>query len=138
MYKWNKCTMHAYIHACLKNEGFEGEDYSYPIYGVISDSNGFYAALTNRRRLLLAEIIILTGSPVQMYALELDNLLSVSVKKNIVGQYTFTLVFNIKGKKRKFILLANKKLYGSDFDEQEQNLMEYVDLFEKMNHKLKY
>lgn len=49
MYKWNKCTMHACIRACLKKEGLEGEDYSYPIYGVISDSNGFYAALTNRR-----------------------------------------------------------------------------------------
>ena len=138
MYKWNKCTMHAYMHACLKKEGLEGEDYSYPIYGVINDSNGFYAALTNRNRLLLAEFTILTGSPVQMYVLELDSLIFVKVKKNIINQYTFTLVFNIDGRKRKFILLVSKKLYGSDFNEQGKNLKEYVELFEKMKYKLEY
>ena len=138
MHKWCKQTMLAYMHACLKKNGLRGEAFEHPIYGVVNDYFGCYVALTNQNRILLAEFTVLTGSPVNLYAFSLDSLISVKAKKNILGQYKFILTFNTGSKNQKLNLLVSKKLLGSDFTEQEQNLMKFVELFENLSHKLEY
>lgn len=144
MSKWNVSTMHAY----LKKAGFEGETYTCPIYGIMKNTsfwasrynnqNCCYVALSDYKRLLFVEFTMLTGPPVRMGALGFDDIVSAKVKKNIFGQYKFTLVFNINGKNQKFIFQAAKKVYGTDFTEQEQNLMGLVEYFEKFGHNLEY
>lgn len=144
MNKWNTATMHA----CLKKAGFEGETYTCAIYGIMKNTsfwasgynnqNCCYAALSDYKRLLFVEFTMLTGTPVRMGALGFDDIISAKVKKNIFGQYKFDLVFNINGKKQRFIFQAAKKVYGTDFNEQEPNLMGLVEYFEKMGHNLEY
>ena len=144
MSKWNTATMHEY----LKKAGFEGETYTCPIYGVIKNTSFFatrynnqnccYVALSDYRRLLLVEFTMLTGAPIRMGALGFDDLVSAKVKKNIFGQYKFTLVFSVNGKKQKFIFQAAKKVYGTDLNNQEKNLMGLVEFFEKIGHNLEY
>ena len=144
MSKWNAETMHEY----LKKAGFEGETYTCPIYGIVKNNsfwatqynnqNCCYIALSDYKRLLFVEFTMLTGTPLRMGALGFDDIVSAKVKKNIFGQYKFTFVFNINGKKQKFIIHAAKKVYGTDLYEQEQNLMELVQFFEKIGHNLEY
>ncbi len=144
MSKWNTATMHAY----LQKTCVQGETYKYPIYGIMKNTsfwasrynnqNCCYVALSDYRRLLFAEFTMLTGTPVRMGALGFDDLVSAKVKKNIVGQYVFKLEFIINGKKQKFTFQAAKKVYGTDLNEQEQNLMGLVEYFEKYGHNLRY
>jgi len=144
MSKWNTETMHA----SLKKAGFEGETYTCPIYGIVKNNSFFasrynnqnccYVAISDYKRLLFVEFAMLTGAPIRMGALGFDDLISAKVAKNIIGQYKFTFVFNINGKKQKFIIRAAKKVYGTDLDEQEQNLMGFVQFFENLGHKLEY
>ncbi|MBQ8904533.1 MAG: hypothetical protein IJY73_09680 [Oscillospiraceae bacterium] len=144
MSKWNTATMHQY----LKQACVQGETYKYPIYCMIKNTDFWvsrydsqrscYLALSDYRRLLFVEFTMLTGTPVRMGALGFDDLVSAKVKKNIVGQYVFKLEFIINGKKQKFTFQAAKKVYGTDLDEQEQNLMGLVECFEKYGHNLRY
>ncbi len=76
--------------------------------------------------------------PLRFGALGFDDLVSVKVKKNIVGQYIFKLEFIINGKKQKFTFQAAKKVYATDFNEQEQNLMGLVSELEKYSYNLSY
>lgn len=136
------------MHDYLKRAGFEGETYTCPIYGIIKNTsfwasrynsrNCCYIALSDYKRLLFAEFTMLTGALIRMGALGFDDLISAKVKKTIIGQYKFTLVFNVNGKKTKFIIQAAKKVYGTDLDRQERNLMGLVEVFSKLGHNLEY
>ena len=144
MNKWNTATMHEY----LQKAGVPGETYKYPIYCTIKNTSffanaynqhrGCFLALSDYRRLLFVECNALTSAPIRMGALGFDDIVSADVKKTIFGQYKFVLVFIINGKKQKFTFQAAKKVYTSDFTEQEQNLMGLVEEFEKRGHNLKY
>lgn len=144
MSKCNTETMHTY----LKQAGFAGETYTFPIYGIMKNTsfwasrynnqNCCYVALSDYKRLLLVEFTMLTGTPVRMGALGFDDIVSADVKQTIFGQYKFTLVFDINGKKQKFVFRAAKKVYGTDFTEQEQNVTALAEYFEKYGHNLKY
>ena len=143
MSKWNTATMHASLRqACVA-----GETYKYPVYAVMKDTSFFgsryrqkmgFVALSDYRRLLISEYYQLTGTPVRMGALGFDDLVSAKVNKNLFGQYTFNLVFIINGKKMNYQFSAAKKVYGTDLNEQEHNLMGLVEYFEKCGHNLRY
>ena len=144
MGKWNTAAMHEY----LRQAGVTGETYKYPVYGIMKNTsfwasrynqqNCCYIALSDYKRLLFVEFTMLTGTPVRMGALGFDDILSANVRKNLFGQYVFKLEFLINGKKQKFTFQVAKKVYGTDFDNQEQNLMGLVEYFEKYGHNLKY
>ncbi len=136
------------MHEYLRKAGVQGETYKFPIYCIIKNTSFWaslydsqrccYLALSDYRRLLFVEFTMLTGSPVQMGALGFDDILSANVKKTIFGQYKLVFVFSINGKKQKFTFQAAKKVYGTDLNEQEQNLMGLVEYFEKYGHNLRY
>ncbi len=136
------------MHEYLQKAGFRGETYKYPVYGIMKNisfwasrynqQNCCYIALSDYKRLLFVEFTMLTGTPVRMGALGFDDILSANVRKNLFGQYVFKLEFLINGKKQKFTFQVAKKVYGTDFDNQEQNLMGLVEYFEKYGHNLKY
>lgn len=136
------------MHAYLQKAGMQGETYKYPIYGIMKNTSffanaynmqrGCFLALSDYRRLLFVECDTLTCTPIRMGALGFDDLVFAKVKKNLFGQYVFELEFIINGKKQKFVFQAAKKVYGTDFSEQEQNLMGLVEYFEKYGHNLKY
>ena len=144
MNKWNTATMHEY----LQKAGAPGEPYKYPVYCIIKNTSffanaynqqrGCFLALSDYRRLLFVECNTLTCAPIRMGALGFDDIVSANVKKTIFGQYKFVLEFIINGKKQKFTFQAAKKVYASDFTQQEQNLMGLVEYFEKYGHNLKY
>ena len=110
---------------------FQGEKYQYPVYGVIKNTSffanaynqhrGCYLAISEFRRLLFVECNALTGAPIRMGALVFEDLVSSKIKKASFGQYKIVLEFMVDGKKKKFTFRIAKKVYGTDFDEQEYN-----------------
>lgn len=144
MSKWNTASMHAY----LQKAGVQGEPYKYPVYCTIENTSffanaynkhrGCFIALSDYRRLLFVECNALTCEPIRMGALGFDDIISADVKKTIFGQYKIVLEFMIDGKKKKFTFRIAKKVYGTDFYEQEQNLIGLVEYFEKYGHNLRY
>ena len=56
-----------------------------------------------------------------MGALVFEDLVSSKIKKASFGQYKIVLEFMVDGKKKKFTFRIAKKVYGTDFDEQEYN-----------------
>lgn len=110
---------------------FQGEKYQYPVYGVIKNTSffataynqhrGCYLAISELRRLLFVECNALTGAPIRMGALMFEDLVSSKIKKASFGQYKIVLEFMVDGKKKKFTFRIAKKVYGTDFDEQEYN-----------------
>ena len=110
---------------------FQGEKYQYPVYGVIKNTSffataynqhrGCYLAISEFRRLLFVECNALTGAPIRMGALVFEDLVSSKIKKASFGQYKIGLEFMVDGKKKKFTFRIAKKVYGTDFDEQEYN-----------------
>ena len=110
---------------------FQGEKYQYPVYGVIKNTSffanaynqhrGCYLAISESRRLLFVECNALTGAPIRMGALVFEDLVSSKIKKASFGQYKIVLEFMVDGKKKKYTFRIAKKVYGTDFDEQEYN-----------------
>ena len=126
----------------LKRLCVSDERYNYPVYCVIKNTNFWqtkydqwrpcYSALSDFRCLLLVECDMFTDEPIRTGRLGFDDLLSLKIRKGILGQYKLIMVMNIDGKKKKFIFRMFKKVYNSNFDEQEYNVTQLISELEKL------
>lgn len=128
-----KTTLASYVKA--------DEKLLYPIYAVFKSTsfwaraNSMYpgfAAVTDRNVFIYSAVGIGSGR------LELQNLKTVRVTKNIFGQSSFELTFNENGKNQKFIFNAAKKIYMSDLDKQGENLAFLTDELKNWNTGRRY
>lgn len=118
---------------------YPGESCSGIIYCVFKPTGFFagttfnrinpgYAAVTSEERLLTIQTSS-TGyflGKSSSAAYKIDSAEKLKVRKNIFGQYVFDCVFPVNGKKVKVKFQAARKVLGSEYSMQEENLEEIL------------
>lgn len=123
---------------------YPGESFSGIIYCVYKPTGFFagtvfnrinpgFAAVTSERRLLTIQTSstgYFLGSSTSA-AYDIASAAKLKVRKNIFGQYVFDCIFLSNGKQVKVKFQAARKVLGSEYSMQENNLDEIISILTK-------
>lgn len=122
-----------------------GESYSLPVYMSLVDMNSFFSSNTKQRpgfaaisdsgSLLVVyhDLLGMLGAKEPVYlSLPLPSLNKLKIGRPL-GGYRLKLTFLVEGKKRRYIITLPKKVWNSDFNEQEQNIYSFIDSLKQWN-----
>lgn len=130
--------------SAFRNMLYPGESFTGIIYCVFKPTGFFagtsfnrinpgFAAVTSDRRLLTIQTssagYFLGSSSTAAY--DINSAVKLKVRKNIFGQYVFDCIFPVNGKNLKVKFQAARKVLGSEYSMQEENLEEILSVVKR-------